>query len=53
MAEFRLLTACLEAHAKAGGRAAEDGDRFMPWSLSLEQRRAWRCEDEIPASDAS
>jgi transposase len=47
------LTAYLEACAKAGGRAAEDVDRFMPWNLSLEQRRAWGCEEEIPLSDTS
>ena len=47
------LTAYLEACAKAGGRAVEDADRFMPWNLSPEQRRAWGCEEEIPASDTS
>ena len=47
------LTAYLEACAKAGGRAVADVDRFMPWNLSPEQRRALGCEDEIPASDTS
>jgi len=47
------LTAYLEACAKAGGRAVEDVDRFMPWNLSLEQKRAWGCEDEIAAPDTS
>ena len=47
------LTAYLEACAEAGGRAVEDVDRFMPWNLSPEQRRAWGSEDEIPASDTS
>jgi transposase len=47
------LTAYLEACAKAGGRAAEDVDRFMPWNLRPEQRRAWGSEEEIPASDTS
>ena len=43
------LTAYLEACAQAGGRAVEDVDRFLPWNLSPEQRRAWGCEDEVPA----
>ena len=47
------LTAYLEACAQAGGRAAEDVDRFLPWNLSPEQRRAWGCGDEPPASDTS
>ena len=47
------LTAYLEACAQAGGRAVEDVDRFLPWNLSPEQRRAWGCEDEVPAPDTS
>ena len=42
------LTAYLEACAQAGGLAVEDVDRFLPWNLSPEQRRAWGCEDEVP-----
>ena len=42
------LTAYLEACAQAGGRAVEDVDRFLPWILSPEQRRAWGCDDEGP-----
>jgi transposase len=45
----RRLTAYVEACAKAGGRAVAGVDRYMPWNLSLEQRRALGCEDEIPA----
>ena len=41
------LTAYLEACAQAGGRG-QDVDRFLPWYLSPEQRRAWGCEDEVP-----
>ena len=41
------LTAYLEACAQAGG-LVEDVDRFLPWNLSPEQRRAWGCEDEVP-----
>src|SRR5579859_2513639 len=47
------LTAYLEACAQAGGRAVDDVDRFLPWNLSPEQKRAWGCEDEIAASDTS
>ena len=47
------LTAYLEACAQAGGRAVEDVDRFLPWNLSPEQKRAWGCEDEGPAPDTS
>ena len=47
------LTAYLEACAQAGGRAIEDVDRFLPWNLSPEQRRAWGCKDEGPAPDTS
>ena len=47
------LTAYLEACAQAGGRAVKDMDRFLPWNLSPEQRRAWGCEDEGPAPDTS
>ena len=47
------LTAYLEACAEAGGRAVEDVDRFLPWNLSPEQKRAWGCEDEVPAPDTS
>jgi transposase len=47
------LTAYLQACAEAGGRAVEDVDRFLPWNLSPEQKRAWGGEDEVPALDTS
>jgi transposase len=47
------LTAYLQACAESGGRAAGDVERFLPWNLSPEQRRAWGCEEEVPASDTS
>lgn len=43
------LTAYLEACAVAGGDAAVEVDRFLPWNLSPEQRRAWGCEEKPPA----
>ncbi len=47
------LTAFLQACAETGGRAAVDVERFLPWNLSPEQRLAWGCEEEFPASDTS
>jgi transposase len=47
------LTAYLTACAEAGGRAPEDVDRFLPWNLSPEQRRAWGRDDEVATADTS
>jgi transposase len=47
------LTAYLQACAEAGGRAAGAPERFLPWNLSPEQRRAWGSEEEVPSSDTS
>jgi transposase len=47
------LTAYLTACAEAGGRAPENVNRFLPWNLTAEQRRAWGCDDEIPPADTS
>lgn len=47
------LTAYLQACAEAGGRAVEDVDRFLPWNLSPEQRRAWGSDEEVPVQDSS
>jgi transposase len=47
------LVAYLEACAEAGGRAPEDGARFLPWNLSAEQRRAWGSEEEVVTPDTS
>jgi transposase len=38
----------LQACAESGGRAPEDLDRFLPWELSAEQRRAWGAEKDEP-----
>jgi transposase len=46
------LTAYLQACAEAGGPIA-NVDRFMPWNLSPERRRALGCEEELPALDTS
>ena len=35
------------------GDHAPHGDRFLPWNLSPEQRRALGSEDEVPALDSS
>ena len=47
------LTAYLTACAEAGGRVPADADRFLPWNLSAEQRRAWGSDEEIPTRDTS
>jgi transposase len=47
------LTAYLSACAEAGGRAPEQVDRFLPWNLSREQRRAWGCVEEVKTPDTS
>jgi transposase len=47
------LTAYLQACAEAGGCAAQDVDRFLPWNLSPEQRRAWGSEEAVPVQDSS
>jgi transposase len=47
------LTAYLEACTEAGGRAPEQVDRFLPWNLSAEQRRAWGTEEKAATPDTS
>jgi transposase len=47
------LTAYLTACAEAGGRAPGNMDRFLPWNLDPEQRRAWSCEEEVKTPDTS
>jgi transposase len=47
------LTAYLTACAEAGGRAPKNVDRFLPWNLTREQRRAWGCEEEVKTPDTS
>jgi transposase len=47
------LTAYLSGCAEAGGRAPQDVERFLPWNLSAEQRRAWGSNEEIGVADTS
>lgn len=47
------LTSYLQACAEAGGCAAGDVKRFLPWNLNPEQRRAWGCVEEVPTTDTS
>jgi transposase len=47
------LTAYLEACTEVGGRAPEQVDRFLPWNLSAEQRRAWGTEEKAATPDTS
>jgi transposase len=47
------LTAYLTACAEAGGAAPADGDRFLPWNLSDQQRRCWSLAGVEDAVDTS
>jgi transposase len=47
------LTAYLTACAEAGGAAPADGERFLPWNLSAEQRRCWSLAGAGPHGDTS
>jgi transposase len=47
------LAAYLGACAEAGGRPPEQVDRFLPWNLTPEQRRAWGGEEEVQTPDTS
>jgi Transposase IS66 family len=49
----RWLTAYLSACAEAGGRVPEAVDRFLPWNLTADQRRAWGSAEEIEAPNTS
>jgi transposase len=47
------LTAYLNACAGAGGRVPEQLDRFLPWKLTADQRRAWSSAGEVETPDTS
>lgn len=47
------LTAYLNACAEAGGRVPEQPDRFLPWNLTADQRRAWSSGGEVETPDTS
>jgi transposase len=47
------LTAYLTACAEAGGAAPADIERFLPWNLSVEQRRGWSLAGADPDADTS
>ena len=47
------LTAYLESCAEAGGRAPAEVERFLPWKVSAEQRRAWGSQEEVARRDTS
>jgi transposase len=47
------LTAYLSGCGEAGGRAPEDVERFLPWNLTAEQRRAWGGDEEANVADTS
>jgi transposase len=47
------LTAYLNACAQAGGRVPEQLDRFLPWNLTADQRRAWSSAGAVETPDTS
>jgi transposase len=47
------LTAYLTACAEAGGSPPKDGERFLPWSMSEEDRRRWSLVGTSGAEDTS
>jgi transposase len=47
------LTEYLQACAHAGGQAPADGEAFLPWNLSEEQRKKWSLEKEKEGEDSS
>jgi transposase len=47
------LTAYLTACAESGGEAPQDGERFLPWNLSEQQRRCWSLAGADEAADTS
>ncbi len=44
----KFLLSYFEACARAGGRAPENIDDFLPWNLSEEQKAAWRYPERPP-----
>jgi len=42
----KWLTAYLHACAQAGGKAVEDVDKWLPWNLSVQQKKALAQEQE-------
>ena len=44
----KFLLGYFEACARAGGRAPENIDDFLPWNLSEEQKAAWRYPERPP-----
>ena len=49
----RWPTDYLSACAEAGGRVPEPMDRFLPWNMTPDQRRAWGSAGEVEAPDTS
>jgi transposase len=44
----KFLASYFEACARAGGRAPENLDDFLPWNLSEEHKAAWRYPERPP-----
>jgi transposase len=44
----RYLRAYLEACARAGGKAPDNLEEFLPWNWSEEKKAAWRTQEQGP-----
>jgi transposase len=44
----RYFRAYLEACARAGGKAPDKLDEFLPWNWSAEKKAAWRTQEQGP-----
>jgi hypothetical protein len=44
----RYLQAYLEACARAGGKAPENREEFLPWKWSAEKKAAWSTQEQAP-----
>jgi transposase len=48
----KWLKAYLQACAEAGGKAPEDVDKWLPWNLSVQQKKEMAQEEEEPAEES-
>ena len=44
----RYFQAYLEACARAGGKAPENLEEFLPWKWSAEKKAAWSTQEQAP-----
>ena len=44
----RYFQAYLEACARAGGKAPDNLEEFLPWKWSAEKKAAWSTQEQAP-----